>query len=71
MRGIAFGRKNYMRLGHAKAGQKIAALHTIVACCKAVDIILTAYLTDILERLAEQPEVPIDSLLPSKWKPPD
>jgi len=71
LRGIALGRKNYMSVGHAKAGQKIAALYTIVACCKAAGINSTAYLTDILERLAELPEVPIDSLLPTKWKPPD
>ena len=60
-----------MSVGNVEAGEKIAALYTIVACCKAARINSTAYLTDTLERLAEHPDIPIASLLPSKWKPPD
>ena len=71
LRGVALGRKNYMSVGHVEAGEKIAALYTIVACCKAAHINPTAYLTDLLERLTEYPDSPLESLLPSKWKPPE
>jgi len=70
LRGVALGRKNYMSVGHVEAGEKIAALYTIVACCKAAGVNTTAYLTDTLERLAEHSDIPIESLLPSNWKPP-
>jgi hypothetical protein len=60
-----------MSVGNAEAGEKIAALYTVVACCKAAWINSAVYLTDTLERDAEDPDIPIASLLPSKWKPPD
>ncbi len=60
-----------MSVGNDEASEKIAALYTVVACCKAARINSAAYPNDTLERLAEDPDIPTASLQPSKWKLPD
>jgi transposase len=71
LRVVATGRKNYQSVGNESAGQKIAALYTMTACCKNAGINPTIYLTDVLERLDASPNIDIESLLPENWKPPD
>ena len=70
LRVVASGRKNYQSVGNESAGQKIATLYTLTACCKAAGINPTIYLTDVLERLEVDPNIPIEKLLPHNWKPP-
>jgi transposase len=69
LRVIALGRKNYQSVGNASAGERIAALYTITACCKRSGVEPVAYLTDVLERLEAAPDTPIELLLPDRWKP--
>lgn len=71
LRVVALGRKNYLSIGNASAGQKIAALYTITACCKLAGVDPVTYLTDVLERLDASPTTPVETLLPHRWKPPD
>ena len=71
LRIIALGRKNYQSVGNASAGQKIAALYTVTACCKLAGVDPVPYLTDVLQRLEASPTTPIETLLPHRWKPPD
>jgi transposase len=71
LRVVALGRKNYMSVGALHAGQSIAALYTLTACCKKVGIDPTKYLTDVLARIGRDPECSVDDLMPHVWKPPD
>jgi transposase len=71
LRIVALGRKNYMSVGAESAGQRIATLYTLTACCKRAGIDPTAYLTDVLRRLGRDPKCSIDELMPHRWKSPD
>ncbi len=71
LRIVALGRKNYMSVGAESAGQSIAALYTLTACCKRANIDPTAYLADVLRRLGRDPECSVDELMPHRWKPLD
>lgn len=66
LRRVALGRKNYLFVGDVDAGDHIAVLYTLIATCEARGINPFAYLTDVLERLADEP---VDALLPSEWRP--
>jgi transposase len=71
LRIVALGRKNYMSVGAESAGQSIATLYTLTACCKRTGINPTAYLTDVLRRLGRDPDCSVDELMPHRWKPLD
>jgi len=70
LRVVAVGRKNYLTVGNTAAGECIAALYTMTACCKAAGVDPQAYLTDVLDRIEDHPPDQLDELLPHKWKPP-
>lgn len=71
LRIVALGRKNYMSVGAESAGQSIATLYTLTACCKRAGIDPTAYLTDVLRRLGRDSNCSVDELMPHRWKPLD
>jgi transposase len=71
LRIVALGRKNYMSVGAESAGQCIATLYTLTACCKRAGIDPVAYLTDVLRRLGRDPDCAVDELMPHRWKPLD
>jgi len=64
LRIIALGRKNYMSVGAESAGQCIATLYTLTACCKRAGIDPIGYLTDALRRLGRDPDCSVDELMP-------
>jgi transposase len=66
LRRVALGRKNYLFVGDVDAGNNVAVLYTLMATCEARGINPFAYLTDVLERIADEP---VDALLPSAWQP--
>lgn len=69
LRVVALGRKNFLFVGHPKAGHNLAALYTVVASADAHGVNPLAYLTDILIRLDSTPDDQLDSLLPPNWAP--
>jgi transposase len=71
LRIVALGRKNYMSVGAESAGQSIATLYTLTACCKRAGVDPIAYLTDVLRRLGRAPDYSVDELMPHRWKPLD
>jgi len=71
LRIIATGRKNFLFVGHADAGQNLAILQSIVATCRLQNVNPVAYLEDVLIRVQTHPASRIDELLPANWKPPD
>lgn len=68
LRRVALGRKNFLFVGNAEAGERLAGLYSLVASCEANGKNPVAYLTDVLLRIAA-PRQNIDDLLPDRWTP--
>lgn len=69
MRPIAVGRKNWLHLGSEEAGPKIAAIFSIFATCKRLQINLRDYLNDILPKLPDCLTSNLAELSPLRWRP--
>jgi transposase len=73
LRHIAIGRKNWLFSGSAKGAQTAAVLFSVTSSCQRHKIDVFAYLHDLLERLAHDPNPAPEILrdwLPDRWKPP-
>lgn len=68
MRPVALGRKNWLHVGDAKAGPKIAALISIVETCRRLDIPLREYLRDVLPIIGAWSSTRVADLTPANWK---
>jgi transposase len=68
IRPLALGRRNWLHVGSAEAGQKVAAIASIVETCRRLDINLREYLLDILPRLGEWPVSRVGELTPTAWR---
>jgi len=68
IRPLALGRKNWLHLGSADAGPKVAAIASIVETCRRLDIPLRDYLQDVLPRLGQWPINRVAQLTPMAWK---
>lgn len=64
MRPIALGRKNFLFYGSDKGGERAAAAYTLLETAKLNGINPQAYLTWVLDTIAEHPINRIDDLLP-------
>ena len=64
IRPIAIGRKNWLFAGSETAGQRAAAIMSLIATAKANGIEPHAWLTDTLTRLPTTKDRDIASLLP-------
>lgn len=70
LRVVALGRKNYLFVGHARAGRNIAGLYSLVGSCIANGVEPTEYLIDVLPRIAgANSDEALDALLPDRWRP--
>lgn len=58
------GRKNWLFAGSAAGGHRAAALYSLIETAKLNGIEPRAYLTTVLERIADHPINRIDDLLP-------
>lgn len=70
LRKVALGRKNWLFVGNADAGDRYATLMSLVTSCVQNDINPETYLADVLIRIQSHPNSQIDDLLPHRWKPP-
>jgi transposase len=73
LRQIAVGRKNWLFAGSAAGAETAATLFSVTSSCHRHRIDVFAYLHDILQRLAHEPNPPPEQLrawLPDRWKPP-
>ena len=61
---MALGRKNYLFAGSDEGGERAAAIHTLIGTAKLNGLDPQAYLSHVLERIAEHPVNRIDELLP-------
>ena len=69
IRPIALGRKNWLFAGSLRAGQRAAAVMSLVHSARLNGHEPFAYLKDVLERLPTQPNSRIAELLPHRWTP--
>jgi transposase len=67
IRPTAVGKKNWLFIGAADAGQRGAILYTIVESCRRRGIDPLAYLRDVLTRLPQMLMSEVDSLTPEAW----
>ncbi len=68
IRPVALGRSNWLFAGSLRAGQRAAAVMSLIQSAKLNDIDPYIYLKDVLERLPTQPASRIDELLPHRWR---
>ncbi len=69
IRPIAIGRSNGLFAGSLRAGQRAAAVMSLVHSARLNGHDPYAYLRDVLERLPTQPDSRIGELLPHRWMP--
>ena len=69
IRPIAIGRNNWLFAGSLRAGQRAAAIMSLIHSARLNGHDVYAYMKDILERLPSLPASRIDDLLPHRWNP--
>lgn len=69
IRPIALGRKNWLFAGSERAGQRAAAIMSLLATAKANSHDPHAWLTDLLTRLPATLDRDLGTLLPISWQP--
>jgi transposase len=69
MRPIAIGRKNWLFAGSLLAGQRAAAIMSLIQSAKLNGHDPHAYLRDVLRRLPTHKASQIGDLLPHRWRP--
>ena len=67
IRPTALGKKNWLFIGEAEAGERSAILYTIVECCRRRGIDPYAYLRDVLERLPSSTNWQVKDMTPEAW----
>ena len=69
IRPVALGRKNWLFAGSLRAGQRAAAVMSLIQSAKLNGHDPYAYLKDVMDKLPSWPNSRIDELLPHRWKP--
>jgi transposase len=69
IRPIAIGRSNWLFAGSLRAGQRAAAVMSLIQSAKLNGHDPYAYLKDVLARLPTQKNSQIEELLPHRWQP--
>ncbi len=68
MKYIAMGRKAWLFFGSDKGGKDHAIISSILSTCRRHGIEPFSYLTDVIQRLIENPDCDLNELLPYNWK---
>ena len=68
IRPLALGRRNWLHIGSAEAGPKVAAIASILETCHRLKINARQYLADVLPRLPEWPIQRVAELTPGAWR---
>jgi hypothetical protein len=68
IRPVALGRSNWLFAGSLRAGQRAAAIMSLIQSAKLNGHDPYRYLKDILERLPTQPASRVEELLPHRWR---
>lgn len=71
IRPLALGRKNWLFVGSAQAGERAAVLMSLIESAKLNGHDAWAYLKDVLTKLPTWPNSRLAELLPHRWQPSD
>ena len=67
MRPVALGRKNWLHVGSAKAGPKVAAILSVVESCRRLGVSVKDYLLDVLPGMSCRTTSETAQLTPARW----
>ena len=67
IRPTAIGKKNWLFIGEAEAGQRSAILFTIIEACRSRGIDPQNYLRDVLTRLPTMTNRQTNDVTPAAW----
>ena len=67
IRPTALGKKNWLFMGDADAGERGAIIYTVIESCRRRQIDPYAYLKDVLTRLPRMTNWQIPEITPSSW----
>ena len=67
IRPTALGKKNWLFIGDAEAGQRSAIIYTIIESCRRRGLDPYAYLRDVLTRLPQLTTRQIPEVTPAVW----
>jgi transposase len=67
IRPTAIGKKNWLFVGEADAGERSAIIYTVIECCRRRGLNPFAYLRDVLTRLPNMTNHQVPEVLPSTW----
>src|ERR1700691_3896668 len=67
MRPVALGRKNWLHVGSAQAGPKVAAILSVVESCRRLGVPVKDYLAAVLRALTRRTLSQLAHLTPARW----
>src|SRR5207248_524500 len=70
IRPTALGKKNWLFIGEAQAGDRSAIIYTVIESCRRRRINPYAYLKDVLTRLPRMTIQQVPEILPGAWGKP-
>jgi transposase len=68
MKYVAMGRRAWLFFGSDKGGKDHAIVLSVISTCRRHGIEPWSYLTDVIQRLTENPNENLEDLLPYNWK---
>ena len=68
MKYVAMGKKAWLFYGSDKGGKDHAIVLSLLSTCRRHGVEPWAYLTDVIQRLTENPRENLEDLLPHMWK---
>jgi transposase len=67
MRPVALGRKNWLHIGSAQSGPKVAAILSVVESCRRLGVPVKDYLLAVLPGMARRNLSDLTHLTPARW----
>jgi transposase len=67
MRPVALGRKNWLHVGSAQSGPKVAAILSVIESCRRLGVPVKEYLVAVLPGMARRKMSEVGSLTPARW----
>jgi transposase len=67
MRPVALGRKNWLHVGSAQSGPKVAAILSVVESCRRLHVPVKEYLLAVLPGMARRKLSEVALLTPARW----
>ena len=67
MRPIALGRKNWLHVGSAQSGPKVAAILSVIESCRRLGVPVKDYLLAVLPGIARRKLSEVIPLTPARW----